>query len=100
MGQPLADRRGLGRAPRRLTGPADRDGPAALRSASLRGRRRLAGRSGTLAREMTEASPSPFGQPASPWTARVAGWSAKHRWPVTAVWFLATIGLFAASMAA
>jgi len=35
-----------------------------------------------------------------PWTVRVAAWSARHRWPVAAVWFLATIGLFAVSLAA
>jgi putative drug exporter of the RND superfamily len=34
-----------------------------------------------------------------PWTVRVAMWSARHRWPVFAAWFLATIGLFAASLA-
>jgi putative drug exporter of the RND superfamily len=35
-----------------------------------------------------------------PWTVRVAAWSARHRWPVAALWFLMTIGLFAASIAA
>jgi RND superfamily putative drug exporter len=35
-----------------------------------------------------------------PWTARVAGWSARHRWPVFALWFVVTIGLFAGSLAA
>src|SRR5947207_7937125 len=34
-----------------------------------------------------------------PWTVRVAMWSARHRWPVFAAWFLATIGLFVASLA-
>jgi RND superfamily putative drug exporter len=44
---------------------------------------------------------SPSRPPArDPWTVRVAGWSARHRWPVVAVWFVATIGLFAISLAA
>jgi putative drug exporter of the RND superfamily len=34
-----------------------------------------------------------------PWTVRVAGFSARHRWPVFAVWFLFTLGLFGASLA-
>jgi len=35
-----------------------------------------------------------------PWTVRVAAFSAAHRWPVIVLWFVATIGLFAASLAA
>jgi RND superfamily putative drug exporter len=35
-----------------------------------------------------------------PWTVRVAVWSARHRWPVVALWFVLTIGLFVASLAA
>ena len=35
-----------------------------------------------------------------PWTVRVATWSARHRWPVAALWFVLTIGLFAVSIAA
>ena len=35
-----------------------------------------------------------------PWTVRVALWSARHRWPVFTLWFVATIGLFVASLAA
>src|SRR5690349_22668637 len=35
-----------------------------------------------------------------PWTVRVAAWSARHRWPVAALWFLVTIGLFVGSLAA
>ena len=35
-----------------------------------------------------------------PWTVRVAMWSARHRWPVAALWFVVTIGLFVASLAA
>ena len=35
-----------------------------------------------------------------PWTVRAAGWSASHRWPVFVLWFVATIGLFAGSLAA
>jgi RND superfamily putative drug exporter len=34
-----------------------------------------------------------------PWTVRVAVWSARHRWPVLAAWFLLTIGLMFASVA-
>jgi RND superfamily putative drug exporter len=33
-----------------------------------------------------------------PATVRVAMWSARHRWPVAALWFLATIGIFALSL--
>jgi uncharacterized membrane protein YdfJ with MMPL/SSD domain len=35
-----------------------------------------------------------------PWTVRLAGWSARHRWPVVGLWFALTIGLFVASLAA
>jgi uncharacterized membrane protein YdfJ with MMPL/SSD domain len=35
-----------------------------------------------------------------PWTVRVAGWSAHHRWPVFILWFVITIGIFVASLAA
>jgi uncharacterized membrane protein YdfJ with MMPL/SSD domain len=35
-----------------------------------------------------------------PWTVRVAVWSARHRWPVVALWFVLTIGTFVASIAA
>ena len=34
-----------------------------------------------------------------PWTVRVAVWSARHRWPVLASWFLLTMGLMFASIA-
>ena len=33
-----------------------------------------------------------------PWTVRVALWSARHRWPVFGLWFVLTIGIFAASL--
>jgi RND superfamily putative drug exporter len=36
----------------------------------------------------------------APWTVRVAVWSARHRWPVFALWFVATIGLLVGSVAA
>jgi RND superfamily putative drug exporter len=36
----------------------------------------------------------------APWTVRVAAWSARHRWPVFALWFVATFGLLGASFAA
>jgi RND superfamily putative drug exporter len=35
-----------------------------------------------------------------PWTVRVAMWSARRRWLVFALWFVATIGLFGGSLAA
>ena len=34
-----------------------------------------------------------------PWTVRVAVWSASHRWPVLAAWFVLTIGLMVGSVA-
>jgi putative drug exporter of the RND superfamily len=34
-----------------------------------------------------------------PWTVRVADWSARHRWLVFVLWFVGTIGLYAASFA-
>ncbi len=43
------------------------------------------------------SSPNPARQP---WTVRVAIWSARHRWPVFTLWFVTTIGLFVASLAA
>ena len=46
---------------------------------------------------VTSSTPSPAHPP---WTVRVAMWSARHRWPVVALWFVATIGTFAASLAA
>jgi uncharacterized membrane protein YdfJ with MMPL/SSD domain len=36
----------------------------------------------------------------SPWTVRVATWSARHRWLVFALWFAATLGTLGASFAA
>jgi RND superfamily putative drug exporter len=35
-----------------------------------------------------------------PWTVRVAAWSARHRWLVAGLWFVATVGVFALSLAA
>lgn len=37
--------------------------------------------------------------PGRPLTVRLATWSARHRWPVVALWFAFTIGLFATSLA-
>ena len=48
---------------------------------------------------MSIPDPTSLGRPAPPWTARVAGWSARHRWPVFGLWFVVTIGIFAASLA-
>jgi putative drug exporter of the RND superfamily len=42
-----------------------------------------------------QASDSLGGAPA---TVRVAMWSARHRWPVVGLWFVATIGLFVTSL--
>ena len=39
-------------------------------------------------------SPTPLGK-ASPWTVRVAMWSAGHRWPVLILWLVFVVGLFA-----
>jgi uncharacterized membrane protein YdfJ with MMPL/SSD domain len=41
-------------------------------------------------------SAGPAGRPL---TVRVATWSARHRWPVVAAWFVFTFGLFATSIA-
>jgi RND superfamily putative drug exporter len=49
---------------------------------------------------MTLPAPSPTTPRRPPWTARIAGWSARHRWPVFGLWFVATIGLFTGSLAA
>jgi RND superfamily putative drug exporter len=46
---------------------------------------------------VTTSSPAPA---RAPWTVRVASWSARHRWPVFVLWFVATISLFAVSLAA
>ena len=48
---------------------------------------------------MSDASPAPGGRPVAPWTVRVAGFSARHRWPVLVLWLVATIGLFWVSLA-
>ena len=45
-------------------------------------------------------APASHDRARSPWTVRVAGWSARHRWPVFAIWFLVTIGIFAGSLLA
>ena len=39
------------------------------------------------------------GEGREPATVRVAMWSARHRWPVALLWFVATIGMFAVSLA-
>ena len=49
---------------------------------------------------MSSAQPSRPSVTRPPWTVRVAAWSAHHRWPVAALWFVATIGLFVGSLAA
>ncbi len=43
---------------------------------------------------------SPIDRPVNePATVRIAMWSSRHRWPVAAGWFVATIGLFVLSLA-
>jgi uncharacterized membrane protein YdfJ with MMPL/SSD domain len=49
---------------------------------------------------MHPSEPSALSPKRPPWTARIAGWSARHRWPVFALWFVVTIGIFIASLAA
>ncbi|HXU84372.1 MAG TPA: MMPL family transporter [Verrucomicrobiae bacterium] len=55
---------------------------------------------------MPQPDPSPALDPSRsdsnrpPWTARVAGWSARHRWPVAALWFVVTIGILVSSILA
>jgi len=38
-------------------------------------------------------------KPRKPTTVRIAGWSARHRWLVLLLWFVATIGVFVLSQA-
>jgi uncharacterized membrane protein YdfJ with MMPL/SSD domain len=47
---------------------------------------------------MTHASDAADGSREVPWTVRVAAFSARHRWPVFVLWFVATVGLFWASL--
>jgi uncharacterized membrane protein YdfJ with MMPL/SSD domain len=49
---------------------------------------------------MAPVTPPPRAAFRPPWTVRVAAWSARHRWLVAAVWFVATIGIFAGSLLA
>jgi RND superfamily putative drug exporter len=49
---------------------------------------------------VTVTPPSAVSSAGRPWTVRAARWSAAHRWPVFVIWFIATIGLFSASLAA
>jgi RND superfamily putative drug exporter len=49
----------------------------------------------TVERELT----GPPDLKREPWTVRVAVWSARHRWPVLAGWFVLTIGLMLACVA-
>jgi putative drug exporter of the RND superfamily len=44
------------------------------------------------------ANPSNHAGSREPATVRIAMWSARHRWPVAGLWFVATIGLFALSL--
>ena len=44
------------------------------------------------------ASPEPMTRMREPATVQVAMWSSRHRWPVAAVWFVGTIGLFVLSL--
>jgi RND superfamily putative drug exporter len=38
------------------------------------------------------------GKGGAPATVRIATWSARHRWPVATLWFVATVGLFVVSL--
>jgi len=42
-------------------------------------------------------NPAPHHPSREPATVRVAMWSARHRWPVTVLWFVVTIGIFVLS---
>ena len=44
-------------------------------------------------------APSTVRSHREPATVRIAMWSARHRWPVVGLWFVAAIGLFAVSLA-
>ena len=46
-----------------------------------------------------EITAGPAALKREPWTVRVAVWSARHRWPVLAGWFILTLGLMFASSA-
>jgi uncharacterized membrane protein YdfJ with MMPL/SSD domain len=48
---------------------------------------------------MTPSSASDAHRPRPPLTVRIAGWSARHRWPVFVLWFVLTVGLFGVSLA-
>src|SRR5664279_4477141 len=46
----------------------------------------------------SDRPPSPAPGPSrEPGTVRIAMWSARHRWPVVILWFVATIGVFVLS---
>ena len=47
-----------------------------------------------------EIGPGAAGLGREPWTVRVAVWSARHRWVVLGAWFVFTLGLMLASVAA
>ena len=47
---------------------------------------------------MSTSQPTPAGS-REPATVRIAMWSARHRWPVAALWFVGTIGLLIVSLA-
>src|SRR4051812_35653048 len=44
------------------------------------------------------SGPEPMTPIREPATVRVAMWSSRHRWPVAALWFLGTVGLFVLSL--
>jgi RND superfamily putative drug exporter len=51
----------------------------------------------TMVHPSMRLDPQPTTRRSQPWTVRVASWSARHRWPVFAGWFVVTIGLFVVS---
>ena len=78
--------RGRGRAPARVRRRRIRP---RYRRGNIR-RRRLPGCPST--------TPTSAHRRREPATVRIAMWSARHRWPVAALWFVATIGLLAISL--
>lgn len=46
-----------------------------------------------------EFTAGPTALKSEPWTVKVAVWSARHRWPVLAAWFVLTFGLMFGSLA-
>src|SRR5689334_9057466 len=52
-----------------------------------------------MARPFPRFRRAPAGPKRPAWTVRIAMFSARHRWPVFVLWFVAMIGLFAGGIA-